>query len=281
MDRRPICRRRHKSWRPRIITCRHERLAEGYPRRIHETSEWTRQCRSDRSAGTVPVPKQGIVDEQVRRKIARVSYWYRRLRDARVSVLNAVEQVSGVEIDPDADHPRILAAVKEIEIWTAREEKVLVFGVFVRPLRVLTEVLNVRYALRAADGERPLAHGIYSDPRMLGIAFRQLFRMRREELLPGRLSKADWPEVVRALQDSHKVYERLRRRVRRAAQKPVARWRADPSLLGGAPRDPELDPFSKTDLSHSRWMTSCERPARRCQPASALKPWPRNFCETT
>jgi hypothetical protein len=102
------------------------------------------------TAGTVPVPKHGTVDEQVRRKIARVSYWYRRLREARVRILNAAEQVPGVEIDPDADHPRILAAVKEIEAWTAREEKVLVFGVFVRPLRVLTDVLNVRHALRGS-----------------------------------------------------------------------------------------------------------------------------------
>ena len=191
--------------------------------------------------GTVPIPQSGTVDEQVRRKISRVAYWYRELRKARHGILNRLEQIPGVEIDPDADHPRILAAVKEIETWTARDEKVLVFGVFVRPLRMLTDVLNVRHALRAVDSKRPLAHGIFSDPRLLGIAFRQLSRMRQEGLLPGRLSTADWPEVVGALQESNKVYERLRRGVRRAARRPVARWRADPSLLGGAPRDAELD----------------------------------------
>ena len=62
-------------------------------------------------------------------------------------------------------------------------KRCLVFGAFLRPLRVLTDVLNVRHALRAADGERPLAHGIFSDPRLLGIAHRQLARMREEGLI--------------------------------------------------------------------------------------------------
>ncbi len=120
-------------------------------------------------------------------------------------------------------------------------KRCLVFGVFLRPLRVLTDVLNVRHALRAADGERPLAHGIFSDPRLLGIAHRQLARMREEGLLPGRLSSADWTAVRRALQDSHRAYERVRRQVRKATKDPVARWRADPALLGGAPHDGTLD----------------------------------------
>ncbi len=93
-----------------------------------------------------------------------MAYWYRVLRDARERVLEGIGQVPGAEIDPDAEHPRILAAVKEIETWTARGEKVLVFGVFLRPLRLLTDVLNVRHALRAANAERPLSHGIVSDP---------------------------------------------------------------------------------------------------------------------
>ena len=53
-------------------------------------------------------------------KIARVAYWYRRLRDARQRVLDAIGHVPGVQIDPDAEHPRILAAVNEIESGPAR-----------------------------------------------------------------------------------------------------------------------------------------------------------------
>jgi hypothetical protein len=81
------------------------------------------------------VPEPGVVDEHTRGKIARVAYWYRRLRDARRRVVEALPPVAGVELDPDAEHPRILAAVKEIECWTTlreKPEKVLVFGVFLR-----------------------------------------------------------------------------------------------------------------------------------------------------
>jgi len=72
------------------------------------------------------------------------------------------------ELDPDAEHPRILAAVKEIERWTLQREKVLVFGVFLRPLRLLRDVLNVRDVLRAADARRPIAHAVHTDPSLDG-----------------------------------------------------------------------------------------------------------------
>ncbi len=64
--------------------------------------------------------------------------------------------------------------------------------------------------------------------------------MREEGSLTGRLSTAGWAEVRRALQQSHKAYEGLRRRVRDAARRSVGKWHADPSLLGGGPQDREL-----------------------------------------
>jgi superfamily II DNA or RNA helicase len=45
------------------------------------------------------------------------------------------------------DHPAILATVKEIESYTQKDQKVLVFGRFTAPLRALTELLNARHIL--------------------------------------------------------------------------------------------------------------------------------------
>jgi hypothetical protein len=182
-----------------------------------------------------------MADELAKRKIARVAYWYRRLRDARRRVLDTLEPVSGVQLDPEAEHPRILEAVKEIEFWTGRGEKVLVFGVFLRPLQLLMHVLNVRHALSVADKRMPLPHSLVSNPVLLGIAHRQWPRMRKEGLLTGRLATDDWGDVRRALRESHKAYKNLRGRVRKAVKACIKTWRADPSLLGGVPRDGDLD----------------------------------------
>jgi hypothetical protein len=187
------------------------------------------------------VPEPGVVEPHTRGKIARVAYWYRRLRDGRRQVVEGFAPDPGVEINPDAEHPRILAAVKEIETWTAQREKVLVFGVFLQPLHLLRDVVNIRYALRAADTGRPIANAVHKDPALLGIAVRQVDRLRDEGMLTGRLAGANSTEMRRALQDSHKAYERLRRQVREGAKKPLKAWRADRALLGGAPVDRELD----------------------------------------
>ncbi|MBM3949794.1 MAG: SWF/SNF helicase family protein, partial [SAR202 cluster bacterium] len=187
------------------------------------------------------VPEPGVVNDHTRGKIARTAYWYRRLRDARKRVLEGLPPMSGVELDADAEHPRILAAVKEIESWTIQRQKVLVFGVFLRPLRLLRDVLNVRHALRAADAGRPVAHAVHTDPLLLGIALRQLERLRAEGVLTGRLSAGNLAEMRGALADSQKGYERLRERVRRRAKKAVVAWRIAPLLLGGAPVDRELE----------------------------------------
>jgi hypothetical protein len=241
---------------------------------LKDTAEWPRAVRdayTKLSAGHVSidlfetseplrVPEAGVVDDHTRGKITRAAYWYRRLRDGRRRVLEALPPMDDAELDPDAEHPRILAAVKEIEGWTLKREKVLVFGVFLRPLHILTDVLNVRRALRDADQKRPSALNFFPERRgstdaeqsrrsmaLLGIAVQQLDRMRAERddngeaVLKGRLASGNGAEMRRALADGHKAYKGLRDKVRRRAKKPVVAWRADPSLLGGAPIDRELE----------------------------------------
>ena len=222
--------------------------------RVKDTADWplaVRDAYTKLSAGHVSidlsetseplrVPEAGVIDDHTRGKIARAAYWYRRLRDGRRRVLEGMQPMNGAELDADAEHPRVLAAVKEIEGWTLKREKVLVFGVFLRPLRLLRDVLNVRHALRAADAGRPIAHAVHSDPALLGIALRQLERLRAEGALSGRLAMGNGAEVRRALADSHRAYERLRDKVRRRAKKSVVAWRSDRSMLGGAPVDREL-----------------------------------------
>jgi hypothetical protein len=192
---------------------------------LKDTKDWPRAARdayTKLSAGHVSidlletseplrVPEPGTVDDYTRGKIIRTAYWYRRLREGRKRVLERLPAVSGVEFNPDAEHPRILAAVREIESWTLKREKVLVFGVFLRPLRLLRDVLNVRYALRAADAGRPVAHAVQTDLGLLGIALRQLERLRSEEAFTGRLAAGNGAAMRRALADSRKTYERLRR----------------------------------------------------------------------
>lgn len=218
---------------------------EGWPRAVRDayTKLSAGHVSIDLSETSEPlrVPEPGIVDDHTRGKIARTAYWYRRLRDARERVLEELPPANGAELDSDAEHPRVVAAVKEIEDWTLKREKVLVFGVFLRPLRLLRDVLNVRHALRAADAGRPISHTVHTDPALLGIALRQLGRLREEGVLTGRLSSGNGVELGQALADSHKAYERLRDRVRRRAKKAVVAWRIDSLLLGGAPVDPELE----------------------------------------
>lgn len=221
---------------------------------VKDTADWPRAVRdayTRLSAGHVSldlsetsepfrVPDPGAVDDHTRGKIARVAYWYRRLRDGRRRVLAGSPSAHGLASDPDAEHPRIVAAVREIEAWTSQREKVLVFGVFLRPLRLLRDVLNVRHALRAADSGRPVAHAVHSDEALLGIVYRQLDRLRAEGHLTGRLSVGSGAQARLALADSHRSYERLREKVRRRAKRPVAAWNADPTLLGGSGIDREL-----------------------------------------
>jgi len=53
------------------------------------------------------------------------------------------------------DHPAITKAVETIEMEAQNDEKVLVFGRFVRPLRALVDLLNAREMLRRVENEQP------------------------------------------------------------------------------------------------------------------------------
>lgn len=53
------------------------------------------------------------------------------------------------------EHPVLSAVVDEIENYTRSGEKVLVFGRFTRPMRVLTDLLNARAMLRAVRDGTP------------------------------------------------------------------------------------------------------------------------------
>jgi hypothetical protein len=223
---------------PRAVRDAYTKLSAGHVSLdLSETSEPLR------------VPEPGAVDEFTRGKVARTAYWYKRLRAARRRIIDGFPNSLSAELDPDSEHPRILEAVKEIERWTfrrerAHREKVLVFGVFLQPLRLLRDVLNVRWALRAADEGLPIAHAVHSDRGLLGIAIRQLERMRTEGAVGGRLARltsGNGPKLRRALAESHKAYERLRRQVRESAKRPIDAWRTDVTLLCGAHVDRELE----------------------------------------
>ena len=179
------------------------------------------------------VPDEGAVDEQTRGKIARVAYWYDRLRLARGRVAGGIADPS---FDPDGEHPRVLAAVQEIERWTLQGEKVLVFGVFLQPLGHLMNVLNVRHALRAADAGRPLAHAIDSNDALMAIAIRQTERLRDEQQLSGVVAHATSPRD--ALHASHDAYTRIQGRVLDNVKRWLARVQEGRRWLGG---DPELE----------------------------------------
>lgn len=175
-------------------------------------------------------------DLHTRGKIARVNYWREQLLQAR----NRVSAGATASDDLiDSEHPRITLAVREIEAWTEgtapnslkNGEKVLVFGVYVRPLTMLRDVLNIRYALRAADAGRPIAHAFDKD--WTEVAVRQLDRMRDEGTVHGRLAHADVRLLLKALRDAHEEYERLQARLRRSVGQITERWFAAGDRLGG------------------------------------------------
>jgi hypothetical protein len=74
------------------------------------------------------------------KRAERAAWWLNVLRPAFSQGDNAL-----------FDHPGITAAIQTIEEATARGEKVLVFGRFVRPLRALVDLLNAREMLRRME----------------------------------------------------------------------------------------------------------------------------------
>jgi hypothetical protein len=219
--------------------------ARGLP--LSHTASWpaairdayTKLCKGHVSADfedadeSIRVPPPEEADEHTRGKIIRVNYWYRQLRGARARVSDAAASDALIE----SEHPRITAAVREIEAWTnpkeGHAEKVLLFGVFLRPLKVLRDVLNVRSTLRAVDAGQPIAHSIERNDELMPIAARQLARLRDEGGVRDRLLTATATELRRALTNAHGEYESLQRRVRRLITAHTDRWFIDPQMLGG------------------------------------------------
>ncbi len=78
-----------------------------------------------------------------RKRIARAAWWQ--------SVIDHTARKPGAL----HDHPALLAAVRAIEEYDARGEKVLVFGRFTGPMRALVGLLNARAMLRALDAGTP------------------------------------------------------------------------------------------------------------------------------
>lgn len=213
-----------KEW-PREVRVAYTKLAQGHVRA--DTFE----------PGTaLPLPEPGTIGDRSYGKLERTAYWYGQLESARSRV---VEEARG-HLNPDAEHPRILDAVKEIERWTTLREKVLVFGVFLHPLRLLRDVLNVRHSLRMADAGRPLAHAIHDDESLSGIMKRQLERLRAEKQLSRRLAVGGVGDLRRVLDESRRLYRRLREAVRTTTERTLAAWWVDPGVLGGVQMTADL-----------------------------------------
>lgn len=68
------------------------------------------------------------------------------------------------------DHPVLTRVVGEIEAITESGEKVLVFGRFTRPMRILTELLNARSLLRAVRDGTPWPHETTHDQDQKALA---------------------------------------------------------------------------------------------------------------
>lgn len=81
------------------------------------------------------------------------------------------------------DHPAILAVVEEIEKIRERREKVLIFGVFKKPLRALTDLLNAREMLRRLEIGIPWPGETLGNEDALKAALRQT----RSRNIPRRL----------------------------------------------------------------------------------------------
>ncbi len=212
---------------------------DGWPRAIRDA--YTKLCKGHVSAdfdeyeGAIPIPAEDESDVWTRGKIARVDYWYRQLRAARARGEADPTAADGLV---ESEHPRITLAVRQIESWTEGTaqgadvdgEKVLVFGVFRRPLHVLRDVLNVRHALRAVDAGQPIAHAV--DRELMTIVPRQVARMRADGGLTGRLASASDSGVRRALRRGRDEYDALQRRLRGVITDQCAAWARDPRRLG-------------------------------------------------
>jgi Helicase conserved C-terminal domain len=173
---------------------------------------------------------------RVGRKVQRARYWRNLLRPMHNIDPDGSTALPGLE--RLATHPRLTTAVREIESWTSRGEKVLVFGVFLQPLRILRDVLNIRNALRLARDGRPLPQSFHEQPRLLQLALQQT-----DLLLPAESGDEaqTLAQLKRKFTEGHRAYEKLRRQLVAEARRTVRSWRRDPILLAALAPDPRLD----------------------------------------
>ena len=172
-----------------------------------------------------------IFDDEPNPQQKRFRFWCKEFAQARKEQRGDAAGL-GQGFDPDTEHPRILAAVREIESWVAGEggrsaEKVLCFGVFLHPLRLLRDVLNVRHALRCVDRDEPVPATV----EMLGaVTFRNYQRMLAEQRFAGRLQMGGLSQraLMGALKRGHKAYtsgrKRIAGRVNRQLAELLAGW---------------------------------------------------------
>ncbi|MER8649644.1 helicase-related protein [Mesorhizobium sp. M0586] len=90
------------------------------------------------------------------------------------------------------DHPVMARVIQDIEAVTQHGEKVLVFGRFTRPMRILTELLNARAVLRAVRGGTPWPHEstLDSEQNALVVSARQLEMEYDRQSLDSQLKRA-------------------------------------------------------------------------------------------
>lgn len=98
---------------------------------------------SDNPAEPIDGSDAELFSPAERKRIARAAWWQ--------DVIDRTARKPGAL----QDHPALLAAVRAIEDYDARGEKVLVFGRFTGPMRALVGLLNARAMLRALDAGTP------------------------------------------------------------------------------------------------------------------------------
>lgn len=120
-------------------------LASVIDEAFRDKEENKRQVEEDRAQADDEVGTSGLDQDADPPVAPRLTWWASTMWDALPN-------------DPENilfHHPAILAAVRTIEEETERDEKVLVFGRFTRPMRALVSLLNARQMLKAIQQERP------------------------------------------------------------------------------------------------------------------------------
>lgn len=180
-----------------------------------------------------------------RARLSRVRFWWSVLDRERRVLAAAATREGLTQYDPDAEHPRIRAAVDEIERWTRSGEKVLVFGVFTRPLHLLRDVIEARELLRRIDRDLPIPVALHEagHRRLLEIAWRQ-YVLDPASRWEGALARGV-DDVAALRQRARRSHGRYRN-----GQREVARWvrQALPALLE-ANGLKELRPATKERLA--------------------------------